>query len=152
MLAFCQFPNPVYNKVMDKNSLNKIFKKYPTIVNVYLFGSRVKKKSTRLSDYDFGVQTKEGLSPEEIFNLKMSLSINLTKKLKEKVDVVVMNEKSTPTLLNFNIIKDGEVIYSQSKRQRVNLEVSIMREWRDWQYFEELWSAIYNQRVAEGKI
>lgn len=137
---------------MDKNNLKKIFKKYPAIVNVYLFGSRAKKKATRLSDYDFGVQTKEGMSPEEIFNLKVHLSMDLTKKLKEKVDVVLMNEKTTPTLLNFNIIKDGEVIYSQSKKQRVDLEVSIMREWRDWQYFEELWSEIYNQRVAEGKI
>ncbi|MBI2459034.1 MAG: nucleotidyltransferase domain-containing protein [Parcubacteria group bacterium] len=133
------------------NGVKKILKKYP-IINAYLFGSQATGKTTKFSDYDVGIELTPGLKPENIFNLKIKLSADLAKLLKTKVDIVVMNDKKTPTLLNFNIIKDGRLIYSQAKNKRVALEVSIMREWRDWQYYENLWSDIYNKKIAENKI
>lgn len=135
----------------DFSLLKRVFKKYP-ILNVYVFGSRATGKITRFSDYDFGVQIIQGLSSEDIFELKINLGSDLTKILKKRVDIVIMNDKKTPILLNFNIIKDGHLIYSKSRKEKVALEISIMREWRDWQYYEELWSNIYNKKVAEGKI
>lgn len=135
----------------DFSLLKNIFRKYP-IVNVYIFGSRSTGKITKFSDYDFGAQVETDLSLEDIFKLKINLSTELSKTLKENVDIVIINDKKTPTLLKFNIIKDGQLIYYKSKREKVELEISIMREWRDWQYYEELWSSIYNQKVAKGQI
>ena len=135
----------------ELNQLKKILKKYP-IINAYLFGSQTTGKTTKFSDYDIGLELVSDLRPKDIFNLKIKLSADLAKLLKTKVDIVIMNDKKTPTLLNFNIIKDGQLVYSQSKNKQVALEVSIMREWRDWQYYENLWSDIYNKKIAASKI
>lgn len=112
------------------NKLKKIFKLYPEIKLVYLFGSRVNSKEGPLSDYDFAFYLEEKDS-QKIFKLRMSLIDKLSRLFKtDEVDVVILNTTQTPEL-KYNIIKEGKLIY-EKEPFRVLIEPRILNEYFDF--------------------
>ena len=81
--------------MIDKKKLNQL-KQYfagQPVDAVYLFGSQASQKATKLSDADFGVLFKEGLSKSDRFEHKLDMTSRLAGILKlERVDVVDLQE------------------------------------------------------------
>jgi len=111
-------------------SLTKIFKRYPKIKLVYLFGSRARGKEGPLSDYDFAFYLNEK-DRSKIFDIKLKLLDEITRALgTDKVDVVVLNLVEEPEM-KYNIIKEGRLIFEREPF-KVLVEPRILNEYFDF--------------------
>lgn len=110
--------------------LNPIFKLYPKIKLVYLFGSMARGKAGPLSDYDFAFYLDEK-DKQKRFDLRLKLLHDLSRNLKtDKIDVIILNDTKAPEL-KYNIIKDGKLIYSKEPF-KVIVEPKILNEYFDF--------------------
>lgn len=117
------------NKIKN---LCKIFKLYPKIKLVYLFGSRANGKIGPLSDYDFGIYLNEK-DLKKRFDLRLKLIAEISKELKDdKVDVCVLNDIEAPEL-KYNIIKNGRIIF-EKKPFKILIEPKILNEYFDFHF------------------
>lgn len=117
-------------KIIQK--LIKLFKSYPTVKLVYLFGSRVNGRVGKLSDYDFAIYFNEK-NRQKIFQLKISLQSKLAQMLgTDKIDLVALNIAEGAEL-KYNIIRAGKLIYS-IKPYKTLLEPKILNEYFDFYY------------------
>lgn len=117
------------NKIKN---LCKIFKLYPRIKLVYLFGSRANGKTGPLSDYDFGIYLSEK-DPKKRFDLRLKLIAEISKELKDdKVDVCILNDIDAPEL-KYNIIKNGRIIF-EKKPFKILVEPKILNEYFDFHF------------------
>ena len=111
-------------------NLSKIFKLYPEIKLVYLFGSRANGKIGPLSDYDFGIYLDEK-DPKKRFDLRLELLGKITTKLKtDDLDLCVINDIDSPEL-KYNIIKDGILIF-EKEPFKVLVEPKILNDYFDF--------------------
>lgn len=114
----------------ETNNLCNIFRLYPEIKLVYLFGSRANGKVGPLSDYDFGIYLDEK-DVKKRFNLRLELLGKITTKLKtDKVDLCIINDIDSPEL-KYNIIKDGMLIFEEEPF-KVLVEPKILNDYFDF--------------------
>jgi len=120
---------------MHKKNLEKflaIFKLYPEIKLVYLFGSRVSGKTGPLSDYDFAVYLNEK-DKKKISKIRLELLDKISRALKtDNIDVVVLNTVESPEL-KYNIIKEGKLIL-EKEPYKVLVEPKILTEYFDFRF------------------
>lgn len=123
-----------------------LFKKYPSIISAYLFGSRARGNNTPSSDYDFSVHLDEKrLSRKKYTDVKLKIMADLNRALKtDKIDVVVLND--APILLKHRILKDRKVIFCRSDLKRVRNEARILSDYLDQKESE----VAYAKGVFEG--
>ena len=135
---------------MTLKKLNQNKPKIESILNVncillaYLFGSGSKKgdKPGPLSDLDFAVYLEKGLSKTKKQKLHLEILSDLISILGDDIDLVLMNDASI--LMQFNIIKSGEVLFQRSGADKIKIEGEITRNYLDSKY--------YLERQADEKI
>ena len=116
------------NKILQQ--LKSIFKNYPEIKLVYLFGSRATDKNGPRSDYDFAFYLDEK-NKKKMSDFKLVLMAKLGRLLKtDKIDIVILNIAESPEL-KFNIIKEGKLIFEQEPF-KVLIEPKILNEYFDF--------------------
>ena len=116
------------NKILQQ--LKSIFKNYPEIKLVYLFGSRATDKNGPMSDYDFAFYLDKK-NKEKMSDFKLVLMAKLGRLLKtDKIDIVILNIAESPEL-KFNIIKEGKLIFEQEPF-KVLIEPKILNEYFDF--------------------
>lgn len=112
--------------------LESIFRKYPEIKLVYLFGSQATGNIGPLSDFDFAVYF-DGLTRKQMGDQQLKLIAELTGALKtDKIDFVVLNLANSPEL-KYHIISEGKLIYSKEP-YKVIVEPSLLNEYFDFYY------------------
>jgi len=110
--------------------LVKIFKSYPQIKLVYLFGSTISGRKGPLGDFDFAFYVDEK-DRRRRFDIKLNLMTQISSYLKtDKIDVVILNDCDMPEL-KYNIISEGELIY-QYEPFKVVVEPKILNEYFDF--------------------
>lgn len=120
---------------MKTLNYKKIFKKYPSIISAYLFGSRARKDFSPISDYDFAVQLDDKFDKKNYTDLKLDLIGDLCSALKtDNVDVVILNE--APLLLKHRILRDREILFCRSQLKRIRNETKILIEYLDEKEYE----------------
>ena len=122
------------NKTAENETKNllDIFKLYPQMKLVYLFGSRAIDKSGPLLDYDLTVFLDE-IDKKIRFDIKLSLMGKLSHKLAtDAIDVVVLNDTQSPEL-KYSIVTEGRLIYEEEP-YKVFLEPRIFNEYFDFMY------------------
>ena len=119
-----------YNKNKDK--IRNLFSREEVII-AYVFGSLVKDDISSLSDIDFAVYLNENLSNKKKYSVYMALLNSLISVLGDNIDLVLMN--SSELLMNFNIIKEGKVIFERSKTEKALIESKIMNKYLDINYY-----------------
>jgi len=113
-----------------RQKIRQVFSSYPTVKLGYIFGSQAAGDIGPLSDYDFAVYT-DNRNKKENFDLKLEIMGKLCQLLKtDRVDVVILNEAKN-TELKYQIIKDGQLIYSQEP-YKVLVEPKILNEYFDY--------------------
>jgi uncharacterized protein len=111
--------------------LNKIFKGYPELKIVYLFGSRVSGNTGPLSDYDFAFYI--GQEKLEAYHTSVDIAGKISKALEtDRIDTVVLNHTDAPEM-KYSIIKNGRIIYEVDSF-RVLIEPGIMNEYFDFRF------------------
>ncbi len=117
----------------------------------YLFGSQATGQAGPLSDFDFGVLFSSALSPAERFRQSLELSADLIGVLhSQRLDVVILNE--APPTVRFNVIKHGQVIYSEDELVRVRFEAKTLSEYFDTQPLRQLYRERLFEAITSGKF
>lgn len=133
--AFSFYLNLVILKMMDDfqeklDRLTEIFKLFPEIKLVYLFGSQASGDTGPLSDYDFAIYFDEK-DIKKMYDIQFKLDDKISFLLKtDKIDFVILNLAESPEL-KYNIIKDGKLIY-EMEPFRVLVEPRILSEYFDF--------------------
>ncbi len=118
------------------SDLNKLFSQYQEIKLVYLFGSQAKNQEGPLSDFDFAVYLETNdLQRKKDIVLELNSKLSLLLKT-NKLDLVIINNVSS-SLLKFNILKDGKLIYEKIP-YRLIVEPKILDNYFDFQVFQKI--------------
>lgn len=111
-------------------NLQSIFKLYPEVKLVYLFGSQAQGRAAALSDYDFAVYLGEA-DFRKRFDLRLKLIDEVSRKLKtSKIDICILNDIQSPEL-KYNIVKKGRLVF-EKEPFRILVEPRILNEYFDF--------------------
>lgn len=114
----------------EVKNLIPIFKKYPEVKLVYLFGSRATGKIGPLSDYDFAIHLDEK-DAKRRFKLRLILTGEVTRVLKtDDVDLCILNDLQSPGI-RYYIVKDGKVIFEREP-YKLLIEPKIFNDFFDF--------------------
>jgi predicted nucleotidyltransferase len=114
----------------SRKSIGRIIKGLP-VNTVYLFGSAARNDRGPVSDLDFAIQAKIGLSDRQRFRLKLTMLDRLSKAFStDAIDVVLLEE--APPLLAHRILKDGKILYCRNPLLRVRNEFRLLTTYLDF--------------------
>ncbi|MFQ6039315.1 MAG: HepT-like ribonuclease domain-containing protein [Candidatus Poribacteria bacterium] len=110
-----------------EGKLAEIFKGKDGIVAVYLFGSQVKGKTDKVSDFDFAVLFEDGYKSDDQWNITGDLLCEAFSVVgQDKADVVVLSNQ--PLWFQQVVVKTGKIIYEVDKKKRLFYEKALMRK------------------------
>lgn len=133
---------------MKTPKINKqIFKRFH-IKLAYLFGSRAKGLSADGSDFDIAVLFEK--DPIDSLALKETtfLSLELDKLILSKLDIVSLND--APLLLKYEVVAHGQLLYCEDEAERINFEVSVIKEYIDEEPVRNLYNEALYKRILQG--
>lgn len=113
--------------------LRGIFKDYPYIASVYLFGSTTSGKAGPLSDVDIAILLK-GSAPKgrELIHEEDYLSYRIAKALSAKeVEVVDLNRQGL--VFQHNVLSTGKLIYDADSSYRVKFVTQVISHFCDFE-------------------
>lgn len=127
----------------------KIFRKF-NIKLAYLFGSRAKGLSYEKSDFDIAVLFKK--TPADPLALKelTFFSSELNKFFPTKIDTVSLND--APLLLKYEVVAHSKIVYCENEAERINFEVSTIKEYIDDKYTRQIYYDALNERINQGVL
>lgn len=125
----------------------KIFKKF-NIKLVYLFGSRAKGLFVGESDFDIAVLFEEGNGHSDFFDNTVYLKEDLRDYFPAEVDIVALNEANS--LLKYEVISNGQLLYAKDERFRLDFEVLSINEYFDDKYVRDIYYNALKERIAKG--
>jgi len=118
---------------LDSARLREIFKSYPEVRLVYVFGSQAVGNTGPLSDYDLAVFLDERAGTRHIFDVRFELQDRLSCALQtDKLDVVILNLTQGPEF-QYDVIKNGQLIY-EVEPYRLIVEPTILNTYFDFIY------------------
>jgi predicted nucleotidyltransferase len=124
-----------------------IFKKFHVKL-AYLFGSQAKGNVASKSDFDIAVVFKEEPADPLALNEIASLTLELNKFFPGKLDIVSLHAASS--LLKHEVISCSQSLYCEDETERINFEVSVIKEYIDDQYTRDIYYNALKERVAKG--
>jgi len=138
-------------KEQVKSKLLPFFSDRKEILFAYLFGSVAKGSAGRLSDIDIAVY----LDPSQIsqangYGYKSELLVDLQAVLKDKVDLVILNEAST--VLGYQVLKTGTLVYCALESERRKFHENTVKKYLDLKPLLKVQSYYLRKRLAEGKF
>lgn len=120
---------------LQKSKLRRIFRGNPAIKVVYLFGSQARGDADAASDFDFAVFV-DPKKKKKAFDILLELNSSIALTLRtDRCDVVLINLLDNIILKN-NIVNQGVVLY-EVPGYRLNLELAIVGEYRDFRILEK---------------
>lgn len=130
----------------NQRKIRDLFNRKEVVV-AYLFGSLVKREISPLSDIDIAVYLDERIPGNRQNEVHMTLLNELITILGDDLDLILMN--SADLLMNFNIIKEGEIIYQRSETEKVMIESEIMDRYMDMRYYHKRHVDVTLDRMAK---
>lgn len=130
----------------NQRKIRDLFNRKEVVV-AYLFGSLVKREISPLSDIDIAVYLDERIPRNRQNEVHMTLLNELITILGDDLDLILMN--SADLLMNFNIIKEGEIIYQRSETEKVMIESEIMDRYMDMRYYHKRHVDVTLDRMAK---
>lgn len=128
-------------------NINKdIFKKHKVKL-AYLFGSRAKGNAVKTSDFDIAVLFKEPPADPLALRESMNLSLELSKFLPNKIDVISLHY--APLLLKYEVIAHNRILYCEGENERINFEVSVIKEYIDEEPIRNLYNEALYKRILQ---
>jgi predicted nucleotidyltransferase len=113
--------------------IREVLKANRLVEFAYLFGSRVKAKATKRSDWDIAIYFKKDPHSLPLWTTFL-LEAEIERQIGEEVQITVLNKIDSPVFL-FQIISDGLLLLERSSNNSILFEASVLRRYHDWQYF-----------------
>ena len=133
--------------IMNNKDLVAIFEKNK-VSFAYLFGSQANGSSGKDSDVDIAVMLPFEMKKEERFDLRLKFMGEISKILKKKVDVVVLNDVSS-LYFKYIIIKEGKIIYKEIDLSPAEFESKTLGIYFDFRSFLENYNKAYVKRSLQ---
>jgi len=128
--------------------LQTVFRRYPQIWAVYLFGSQAEGRARQGSDVDLGIILRPG-SPRPN---KLDVLADLVKAGFENVDVVFLDPSAIKDIvLWFEVVRHNKVVYASEDFDRGALFSKIVRMYWDFLPVLETQRKAYKERILGGK-
>ena len=128
----------------DIKILPEVFKHYPDIAAVYLFGSTATGKLHQDSDLDLAIVEKN----KSIWDKKLDILADLAGEGFDRVDLIFLGKADI--VLQYEAVKMNIVIYKRSDFDRGELYSRIVREYLDFYPYLEVQRKAYKERVLSG--
>lgn len=130
----------------------RLSKSLPDAIDtLYRFGSTARGDNTPLSDVDVAVLLAPHVPTSEYGRLKTAILTQLMETLgTNEVDLVLLNE--APPLLVYNIIREGQVIFSRKPEDREHFEVRSIQRYIDTLPLRAASDRAFVRRVQAGRI
>jgi predicted nucleotidyltransferase len=133
----------------QKKLVKEIFERHPEIVVAYLFGSRARGTAGPMSDYDFALQTLDGI---DSFDFSSGIGTEISAVLgTDAVDVVILNTVKDPVLKREAVLL-GECLYTGDMLSRYKVEQGVLREYEDTRYLRSVQGAILHEQICGGAL
>jgi len=133
--------------IMKNKDLMAMFKEN-NVSFAYLFGSLVSGNFNQGSDVDIAVMLPFEMKKEERFDLRLKFMGEISKILKKKVDVVVLNDVSS-LYFKYIIIKEGKIIYKEIDLSPAEFESKTLGIYFDFRSFLENYNKAYVKRSLQ---
>jgi len=113
---------------LDVTALTEYLAAQPDVIATYLFGSRVTGRARAESDVDVAVLLDEEDSVAR-FERRLQLMVEVSDVCDREADVIVLND--APPILQYQILKHGQLLYECDRRARVEFEVRAGKVYAD---------------------
>lgn len=127
----------------------QIFQKFKVKL-AYLFGSRAKGIAVKESDFDIAVLFEEGDGHPDFFDKGAYLKEDLRDYFPNEVDIVALNKANS--LLKYEVISNGQPLYIEDEKFRLDFEVLSINEYIDEKYVREIYYSALKERVEKGVL
>lgn len=135
---------------MSINDIKDFLYNREEVVFAYLYGSMARGKENKLSDIDIAVYIDESKKPASgTFGYRSELITELQSLVKREVDLVILSEVSI--LLAVNILKNGKLLFTKSKKKRIEFHKNIMRKYLDFIPIYNLQEKYLKENLEEGR-
>lgn len=126
--------------------LTDIFRIYPEIIAVYLFGSYLE-ESEQARDMDLAVLLKQPVKSQ--VDVYMSLYPRVAEALAPlEADLLFLRSASLP--VRFEAVSRGKVIYSCDDERRTDYEYAVAGEYMDFKYHLDIARQELFESIKEG--
>lgn len=129
----------------DLKLLTKVFRNYPEIQAVYLFGSAVSGNVHQESDIDLAIIPDTKRLREQ----KLRILADLTREGFNNVDLVFINNGDI--ILQYEAVRQNIVIYQTPSFDRGSTYSRIVRQYLDFYPYLTVQRQAYKKRIMNGK-
>lgn len=137
-------------KIAQNPRILKLFQKSP-VIGVYLYGSKVLGKPSRLSDLDIGILLSDKVMPKDYFKIRLEVQDALGKILKkETIDLAILNEVSP--LLAQEIVTKGKLIFCLDKDKVAKFACKTLKRYDDSCFLRETYYQYLKERAKKGAL
>ena len=132
-------------KRLDPNTFKKVFRKYPEIQAVYLFGSVVSGNIHQESDIDLaifpGIKT--------LRDQKLAILTDLAREGFSDVDLVFINKEDI--VLQYEAVRQNVIVYQTASFDRGSTYSKTVRQYLDFYPYLTVQREAYKKRILNGK-
>lgn len=129
----------------DLESLAKVFRRYPDVEAVYLFGSRASGHTHPGSDIDLAIVPADG-TPEQ---QRLSILADLTRAGFDEVDLVFLNGEDL--VLAYEAVRPNQVVYRTEAFDRGAYYSRVVRMYLDFLPYLKVQREAYKRRILNGQ-
>ena len=134
-------------KQPELKHLRNVFKKYPEIKAVYLFGSTASGNLHRESDIDLAVLP----GTDTIRKQKLQILTDLAREGFCNVDLVFLDD-NTDIVMRYEAVKQNKIVYMAPGFDRGSTYSKIVRQYLDFYPYLVVQRKAYKQRILDGKL
>lgn len=128
----------------DLNLLPAVFKKYPEIQAVYLFGSVASGKANAQSDIDLGILPRNSSLREK----KLDILADITARGFNNVDIVFLD--TLDIVVKFEVIRHNKLIYRADDFDSGSFFSLTIRQYLDFLPYLNIQCEAYKQRILQN--
>ena len=132
---------------MDRTDprLTKVFKRYPGILAVYLFGSSATGFTHQESDLDLAVVPVNN----QVRNQKLNILTDLARMGFDNIDLVFLD--TDDIVLKYEAVKHNLLIYQTENFNRGEMYSKVVRQYLDFKPYLKVQREAYKRRLIHGQ-
>lgn len=134
------------NLFEKQTRLNQLFSQSP-VNAAYLAGTLSNRTSFgHLRDVDIAILLMDQIKSEQFLDYQLYFFSELAKRLEsDSIDVVILNQASL--LIQLQVIKQGQILFSRDEKQRVSFETKAVMAYLDFKKLDEIQNQALSRRL-----
>jgi uncharacterized protein YutE (UPF0331/DUF86 family)/predicted nucleotidyltransferase len=139
----------IMNLFEKQAQLNRLFIQNP-VDAAYLSGSLPGRAAFgHLSDVDIAILLHEQIQKDRFLDYQLYFLSELARRLEsDTIDVMILNQASL--LLQLQVIKYGQILYSRDEKRRIAFETRAVMQYLDFKRMDEIQTQALAQRLNAG--